>query len=163
MEVVRGGLVANINERGVLFHCAMMQAEEPKPSIERINNEVCKQEMGRDALSCEDGSQSFASLVEGIESKAAEQRNKNLDKITLPSSLLTELVDYGKVTLAKIRQINHDSVDSMDLESRKSLEETMNEEIKKFDSVLNQILYYISVSTPVIKTNTILTILEEVL
>jgi len=50
-----------------------------------------------------------------------------------------------------------------DLESKKFLEKTVNQEIKTIDSILNQFLNYISISTPVIKTNTILTILEEIL
>jgi len=141
----------------------MIQAEDLNRCTKGMTDEPWKQEMEREDLRCEDGPPSLASLMEEIDSKAAVQRNSSTENVSLPPSLLIRLIDSTKNTFLKIRQIHHDSVEKMDLESRKSLEKTMNQEIKKFDSVLNQILNYISVSTPVIKTNTILTILEEIL
>jgi hypothetical protein len=140
----------------------MMQAEESTVSSKGMSNETWDQLMATEA-SKYDGSQLLVSVLEETEPKTIEQRDKNIEKITLPSSLLAELLHYTKNTLAKIRQINHDSVDTTDLESRKSLEITINQEIKETDLVLSQVLSYISILTPVIRPNSIHTILDEIL
>lgn len=139
----------------------MIQAEELNQSTKRMTSETLEQEIESEITRYADGP--LASVLEECESKAPEPRAENIEKITLPSLLLTDLVHQTRNALAKIRQINHDSINTMDLESRKSLEITMNQEIKEIDSVLNQVQNYISISTPVIRTNTILTILEETL
>jgi nitrogen-specific signal transduction histidine kinase len=50
-----------------------------------------------------------------------------------------------------------------DVEIRKRSHTQVKEDIKKIDSVLNSLLNFINVNTPVIKTNTLYVILEEIL
>ena len=142
----------------------MLNAEELNRRITEMAKEDRKQKMQQDIFKGEDGPDSLESCLQEIDAKATEVRNNTEERISLPSSLLTNLIHQTKSTLAKIRQVNQYSLDKIgDLESKKFLEKTVNQEIKTIDSILNQFLNYISISTPVIKTNTILTILEEIL
>jgi hypothetical protein len=50
-----------------------------------------------------------------------------------------------------------------DVEFRKYSQKSINEDIKKIDSVLNSLLNYIHINTPITKSNTISLVLEEVL
>jgi nitrogen-specific signal transduction histidine kinase len=50
-----------------------------------------------------------------------------------------------------------------DPEIRRRSHDQIKEEIKKIDSVLNSVLNFININTPVTKTNTMYTILEEIL
>jgi hypothetical protein len=80
------------------------------------------------------------------------------------SSFLIELIDSIKNTLISIRNISLLSVDKFnDVEFRKYAQRNITEDTKKIDSVLNSLLNYIHINTPIIKSNTISLVLEEVL
>ena len=80
------------------------------------------------------------------------------------SSFLTDLIQSIKNTLISIKNISLLSMDKFnDVEFRKYAQNNITEDIKKIDSVLNSLLNYIHINTPIIKSNTISLILEEVL
>jgi hypothetical protein len=80
------------------------------------------------------------------------------------SSFLLELIPSVKKTLFSIRNLALLALDKMeDMELKRQLQANITEDIKKIDSVLNSLLNYIHINTPIIKTNTISIILEEVL
>jgi len=80
------------------------------------------------------------------------------------SSFLAELIHSIKNTLISIKSISVLSMDKFnDMEFRKYAQKNITDDIKKIDSVLNSLLNYIHINTPIIKTNTISLILEEVL
>jgi light-regulated signal transduction histidine kinase (bacteriophytochrome) len=80
------------------------------------------------------------------------------------SSFLTELIHSIKNTLISIKSVSVLSTDKFnDSEFRKYAQKSITDDIKKIDSVLNSLLNYIHINTPIIKMNTISLILEEVL
>jgi light-regulated signal transduction histidine kinase (bacteriophytochrome) len=80
------------------------------------------------------------------------------------SSFLVELIDSIKNTLISIKNVSQLSADKFnDAEFRKYSQRSITEDIKKIDSVLNSLLNYIHINTPITKSNTISLILEEVL
>jgi len=98
--------------------------------------------------------QSFVSL----QNKAGASTNPFL------LSFLTELIPCIKNQLGAIKNLTSPSGDRFeDPEFGKSLQQGVTERIKQIDSVLNSLLNYININTPVIKTNTLHFILEEVL
>jgi len=79
-------------------------------------------------------------------------------------SFLTEMIPCIKNQLGAIRNLTHLPADRFeDVESRKTLQRGVAEKIRQIDSVLNSLLNYININTPVIKANTLRLILEEVL
>ncbi len=80
------------------------------------------------------------------------------------SSFLPELIHSIKNTLISIKNTSQLSADKFnDVEFRKCSQKSINEDIKQIDSVLNSLLNYIHINTPIVKSNTISIILEEVL
>ncbi len=80
------------------------------------------------------------------------------------SSFLVELIHSIKNTLISIKNTSSFSADRFnDAEFRKIAQKNITEDIKQIDSVLNSLLNYIYINTPIIKSNTIWNILEEVL
>ena len=80
------------------------------------------------------------------------------------SSFLPELIQSIKNTLISIKNTSLLSTDKFtDAEFRKVAPRSIAEEIKQIDSVLNSLLNYIHINTPIAKSNTISLILEEVL
>jgi len=80
------------------------------------------------------------------------------------SSFLVELIHTIKKTLISIKNTSSLSADRFnDAEFRKVAQKSITEDIKQIDSVLNSLLNYIHINTPIIKSNTVSTILEEVL
>jgi hypothetical protein len=104
--------------------------------------------------------------------KKDEVRPKESKKEDLPNeqgapfmnSFLIELVHSIKNTLASIY---HATVLTMekydDLEIRKRSHAQVKEDIKKIDSILNSVLNFININTPIIKRNTLKIILDEIL
>jgi len=79
-------------------------------------------------------------------------------------SFLVELVNNIKNALASIYHataLTTDNYDDVGIRERSHTQ--VKEEIKKIDSVLNSVLNFININTPIIKTNTLYTILEEIL
>ena len=80
------------------------------------------------------------------------------------SSFLPELIQSIKNTLISIKNTSLLSTDKFnDPEFRKVAQRNIAEDIKRIDSVLNSLLNYIHINTPITKSNTISLILEEVL
>ncbi len=80
------------------------------------------------------------------------------------SSFLVELIHSIKNTLISIKNTSSLSADRFNnAEFRKVAQKSIAEDIKQIDSVLNSLLNYIHINTPIIKSNTISLILEEVL
>lgn len=85
-------------------------------------------------------------------------------KTPFMNSFLIELVDSIKNTLSSIYQnvvLNMDKFD--DAEIKKHSQCKIKEDIKKIDSVLNSLLNFINIDTPIAKTNTLIVILDEIL
>ena len=96
-----------------------------------------------------------------------ESREKDLPReqdTSFMSSFLPELIHSIKNTLISIKNTSQLSADKFnDVEFRKYAQKSITEDIKQIDSVLNSLLNYIHINTPITKSNTISLILEEVL
>jgi hypothetical protein len=80
------------------------------------------------------------------------------------NSFLIELVHSIKNNISSIYHATVLKMDKYDdIEIRNRSHAQVKEDIKKIDSVLNSILNFINITTPLLKTNTLFTILEEVL
>jgi hypothetical protein len=80
------------------------------------------------------------------------------------SNFLIELVNRIKNTLASVRKfilISEEKFD--DKEFWKQSLNVVNQDIKKMDTVLNNLLNYISINTPIVKSDTLNVILEGIL
>jgi len=79
-------------------------------------------------------------------------------------SFLVELIHSIKNTLISIKNTSAFSADRFnDAEFKKVAQKSITQDIKQIDSVLNSLLNYIHINTPIIKSNTISVILDEVL
>jgi signal transduction histidine kinase len=79
-------------------------------------------------------------------------------------SFLIELVHNIKKALGSIYHATVLTMDKYDdVEIRKWSHAQVKEEIKEIDSVLNGVLNFISINTPITRTNTLYTILDEIL
>jgi len=84
--------------------------------------------------------------------------------ISFPASLWVDLISTTKSTLFAIKSISQLSVDKFnDPEFRKYASKSITQDIKKIDSVLNSLLNYIQINIPIVKSNTIHILLEEIL
>ena len=96
-----------------------------------------------------------------------ESREKNLpggQDTPFMSSFLPELIHPIKNTLISIKNVSQLSAEKFnDADLRKYSQRSITEDIKKIDSVLNSLLNYIHINTPITKSNTISILLEEVL
>jgi K+-sensing histidine kinase KdpD len=122
---------------------------------------------GNDFIESEKKANPMDSFLKKDEVKPTESKKEGLPGEQGPSfmgSFLIELVHSIKKALASIY---HDTVLAMDryddVEIRKRSHAQVKEEIKKIDSVLNSLLNFINVTTPITKTNTLYVILEEIL
>ncbi len=80
------------------------------------------------------------------------------------SSFLVELIQSIKNTLISIKNTSALSADRFnDAEFRKVAQKSITEDIRQIDSVLNSLLNYIHINSPIIKSNTLSIILEQVL
>ena len=111
---------------------------------------------------------SLASFLNDSEKKAPVSKETNLPtkdgSISFTASFLIEMVQFIKNTLVSISNVNHLSLEKFnDVEFRKYCRKSIHQDIKKIDSVLNALLNYININTPIIKKNTIHISLEEIL
>ena len=101
------------------------------------------------------------------EKKPPESKEKNLtdgqkDSFLMP--FLTELIHFIKNNLASIQNTALVAIDKAeDLEFKRYSHRSVTEDIKKIDSVLNTLLNYININTPIVKSNTLYVIFEEIL
>jgi hypothetical protein len=123
--------------------------------------------MGNDIFETEQEKNSVGSLPNRAESDPPKFKEKDLPKETenpFMSSFLIALIDSIKNTLISIKNASLLSAEKFnDVEFRKYSQRSIAEDIKKIDSVLNSLLNYIHINTPLTKSNTISIILEEVL
>jgi hypothetical protein len=107
---------------------------------------------------------SFPNKAEPDPPKSKEKHPQRDQDTPFMSSFLTELIQSIKSTLISIKNMSQLSADKFnDVEFRKYSQKSITEDIKKIDSVLNSLLNYIHINTPIIKSNTISLVLEEVL
>ena len=118
-------------------------------------------------METENKKNSFADVSAEGEKKSAESGKKNPtdgQKDTFLMSFLAELIHFIKNNLVSIKNtalIGFDKAE--DLKFKKYSQRSITEDIKKIDSVLNTLLNYININTPIIKSNTLYIILEEIL
>jgi nitrogen-specific signal transduction histidine kinase len=122
---------------------------------------------GNDSIDSEKKDNPLDSILKKNETKPKESRKEGLPSEQGPSfmdSFLIELVHSIKNALASVYQATVLTMDRYDdVEIRKRSHTQVKEEIKKIDSVLNSLLNFINVNTPIAKTNTLYVILEEIL
>jgi nitrogen-specific signal transduction histidine kinase len=122
---------------------------------------------GNGSFTSENEDDLFASYLKQLEAKPAESETENLPSeqhSPFLTSFLIELVHSIKNTLASISQTTLVALEKVDDPgARKQTYTQVKEDIKKIDSVLNSLLNFISVNTPIPKTNTLHMILEEIL
>ena len=101
----------------------------------------------------------------GLNPLDSEERGpQNGNKTSFSSTFLIELVYRIKNTLGSIKKFTLIPSDKFDYkEFRKQSLSSVNEDIKRIDSVLNSLLNYISINTPIVKTDTLHLILEGIL
>jgi nitrogen-specific signal transduction histidine kinase len=122
---------------------------------------------GNDFIESEKKDNPLDSFLKKDEVKPKESRKEGLPSEQGPSfmdSFLIELVHSIKNALASVYQATVLTMDRYDdVEIRKRSHTQVKEEIKKIDSVLNSLLNFINVNTPITKTNTLYVMLEEIL
>ena len=100
------------------------------------------------------------------EKKPPESKEKNLtegQKDTFLMPFLTEMIHFIKSNLASIKNTALLAIDKAeDLEFKRYSHRAVTEDIKKIDSVLNTLLNYININTPIVKSNTLYVIFEEI-
>jgi nitrogen-specific signal transduction histidine kinase len=156
----------SISGRDVIF----MEEDRNGPSGLLQNGEPDLTKYGKrknDFLESEKKDNPLDSFLKKDEVKPTESKKEGLPSEQGPSfmdSFLIELVHSIKKTLASVYQATVLTMDRYDdVEIRKRSHTQVKEDIKKIDSVLNSLLNFINVNTPVIKTNTLYVILEEIL
>jgi len=130
-----------------------------KSLLKIIEEEMVSSKQGADLRESEVRSEGME-----ISSKFKEKSLSSGEGIFLPSSFLIKMVENIKKSLFSIYKISLLSIDkSNDPEFRKYSQKSVTKDIKGIDSVLNFLLDYVSVNTPIVKKNTIHIILDEVL
>jgi signal transduction histidine kinase len=124
-------------------------------------------QMDNDFFETENDQKTFVSFMNQSETKQTEVKEAPPppeQETPFLSTFLVELIHNLKNTLASIKNFTLLSTDKFeDVEFRKFSQRSISEDIKKIDSVLNSLLNYININTPIIKTNTMSLVLEEVL
>jgi nitrogen-specific signal transduction histidine kinase len=122
---------------------------------------------GNDLSESEKEDNPLDSFLRKDELKTTESKKEGLSNERGPSfmdSFLIELVHSIKKTLASVYHATVLTMDRYDdVEIRKRSHTQVKEDINKIDSVLNSLLNFINVNTPITKTNTLYVILEEIL
>jgi hypothetical protein len=122
---------------------------------------------GKVSLDSENEHDLFASDLKKLETERRDSKKENLPSepdSPFMASFLIDLIHSIKSALASISNASLFSLESMDSpETRKRSHAQVKEDIKRIDSVLNSLLNFINVNTPIAKTDTLYTILEEVL
>jgi nitrogen-specific signal transduction histidine kinase len=101
----------------------------------------------------------------------AEAKNPVPREIAFPEEpngflpfFFVELLDRFKHTLSSVKTFTHLSREKLnDAEFREYFYRVMNEDIEEIDSVINSLLSYIKINTPIIKTNTVHIVIDEIL
>jgi len=122
---------------------------------------------GNDFIESEEKGHPLDSFQKKEEANPKESVKEGLPSDPGPSFMepfLIEMVHSIKNALASVYQATVLTMDKYDdAEIRKRSRSQVREEIKKIDSVLNTLLNFINVNTPIKKTSTLYAILEEIL
>ncbi len=122
---------------------------------------------GNDFIEPEKKDNPLDSFQKTEEVNPRESKKEGLPSEQDPSFMgpfLIELIHSIKNALASVYHATVLTMDRYDdVEIRKRSHTQVKEEIKKIDSVLNTLLNFVNVNTPIIKTNTLYVILEEIL
>ena len=153
---VGNGLVMTENKSDA---SALLQNEEPGLTK--------SSKRGNDFSESEKEDHPLDSFQKKDEVKPTESKEEGLPNQQGPSfmdSFLIELVQNIKNTLSSIYNATALIMDKYDdAEIRKRSHTQVKEDIKRIDSVLNSVLNFININTPIIKKNTLYIILEEIL
>ncbi len=137
------------------------------PYLKAIYEDHGRNSMENSLFEAEAEANPLDSFLNKSGSDNAESREKGLpteQDTPFMSSFLPELIQSIKNTLLSIKNMSLLSADKInDVEFRKVAQRSIAEDIKQIDSVLNSLLNYIHINTPIVKSNTISIILEEVL
>ena len=135
--------------------------------LKDIQNNLGRPQMEIDLFGAENEENPLTSLIHPADTTPPESKEKAPSKEPenpFWSSFLTDLIHSIKNNLISIKNVSVSSMDKFnDPEFRRYAQRSVNEDIKKIDSVLNSLLNYIHINTPIIKANTISIILEEVI
>jgi nitrogen-specific signal transduction histidine kinase len=122
---------------------------------------------GNDFIESEKKDNLLDSFPKKDEVKPKESKKEGLPAEQGPSFMESFLIELVHSIKKALTSIYHDTVLAMDkyddMEIRKHSHTQVKEEIKKIDSVLNNLLNFINVNTPIAKPNTLHVILEEIL
>jgi len=137
-------------------------------SLQDSEPDLTKSSKGRnDFIESEREANPFDSFVKKDEAKPKEPIKEGLPNeagSSFMDSFLVEMVHSIKNALASVYHATVLTMDKYDdLEIRKRSRTQVKEEIKKIDSVLNTLLNFIHVNTPISKASTLYVILEEIL
>jgi len=107
---------------------------------------------------------SFAKKDESKPTQSKKDGGQNESGLSFTDSFLIELVHNIKKSLASVYQTTVLAMEKcVDAEVKKRSNDQVKEEMKKIDSVLNSVLNFINVNTPLVKASTLYTILEDIL
>jgi nitrogen-specific signal transduction histidine kinase len=118
---------------------------------------------------------SFQNIEESPFASSQEKTNPNTDfpreggslhpnNAAFLYSFFSEVVNRVKNTLGSIRTFTHLSRDKLDnKEFKEYFLKLINEDVEEIESVLNSLLGYVKINTPVIKSNTVHLVTEEAL
>jgi len=136
-----------------------LKAIYDNPGSNKIENDLFETEKGDNPLD------SFLNKAASDPVSESKEKDPPRDQDSpFMSSFLPELIHSIKNTLISIKNTSQLSADKFnDVEFRKYSQRSITDDIKKIDSVLNSLLNYIHINTPIIKSNTLSLILEEVL
>jgi len=147
-----------------------MEEDEPPPFALLKKGEANSAQPNKkenDFIESEQEDPPLDSFLKKDEVKPTESKKEGLLNKQDPSfmdSFLIELVHNIKNALGSIYHATVLTMDKYDdVEVRKHSHTQVKEDIKKIDSVLNSVLNFININTPIIKTNTMYVILEEIL
>ena len=137
------------------------------PQLKAIPGNSSRTQTENDLFGTENEGNPLTSFMSQTEKAPSDGRPKDSPKNgenPFLSSFLVEMINSVKTTLVSIKNMSLLSTDKFnDLEFRKYSQKSIVEDIKKIDSVFNGLLNYIHINSPLIKSNTISSILQEVL
>jgi hypothetical protein len=137
------------------------------PFLKVIDEKADPAQIENDFFETEKEENPLDSFLKKAGSDPTESKDKDLPRNQdnpFMSSFLVELIHTIKKTLISIKNTSALSADKFnDAELRKGAQKSITEDIRQIDSVLNSLLNYIHINTPIIKSNTLSIILEEVL
>ena len=110
----------------------------------------------------------FETFLKNADTRPAESKKEDLPKEQTPlpfmPSFLVELVHCIKNSLASIYHTTSLAMEEVnDTKRKKDGHTQVKQDIQKIDSVLNSLLNFININTPIVKENTLYVILEEIL